>query len=640
MSVELRPMRIKVFITISLLFLFSPLWAQYSSEQGQFEVTDQRGCAPLTISITNSKCGSVPCSIDYEGNGDISNDLTYTYDTPGTYWLYNTISTEGTDSIQIEVLDSTLPEFELYACEGNGVIYNITDTRYDEYELNFNDGSSSTIVNSLATGMHTYATSGSQTVSLKGIYNNAADNCTPQTYSFTAVNTLTTPHLDELTVVDDASIQINATTQDYFQYRLEIATDNASTFQFLQTVYNQSTVDITTVTPDTHYYCFRMGIYDPCNSSILGYSNILCSADLDLTILDEINRLTWNTATTPASYFGTVTSYELFIDNQSSLVLPSSQDSHDDVDITCNTAYCYQLVTQYDDGISPAFSYSAIKCGTAISTQTPASIEDISTVVGEGDVLLEWVQDPGYTADLYDIQRSQNGDTYQTIGQTDQITFTDADYETDAAICYTIQYTDACNNASDPGITACPLALSGNLQDDNSVVLSWNAYDGWQNGVDYYRVERYDNQGNLLQSFNAGTAISYTDDAADDEDHQQYIYIVYAVPVDAGLTESVSNVIIVLKEPNIFYPTAFTPNADGLNDIFKVFGHYIATFKMSIFNRWGEPIYLSTDITEGWDGTYHGKQMPEGTYAFTVDMTDLSGRKYHRSGGIVLLRKR
>jgi gliding motility-associated-like protein len=107
----------------------------------------------------------------------------------------------------------------------------------------------------------------------------------------------------------------------------------------------------------------------------------------------------------------------------------------------------------------------------------------------------------------------------------------------------------------------------------------------------------------------------------------------------AGIISSVSNLVTLIKEPNLFYPTAFTPNGDNLNDIFNVFGQFITSFEMKIFNRWGEMMYATDDLDKGWDGLYKGTLMPEGTYVFRASIKDQAGRTFDRSGTIVLLRK-
>jgi gliding motility-associated-like protein len=168
--------------------------------------------------------------------------------------------------------------------------------------------------------------------------------------------------------------------------------------------------------------------------------------------------------------------------------------------------------------------------------------------------------------------------------------------------------------------------------------LTWNAFDGWSSGVDHYVLQKFDAQGQLIQSYNTGTSTNFNDDTQD-PDNQVYHYLVIAHPVQPTIDPSVSNTRTVIKDPNIFYPNTFTPNDDLLNDTFVVFGQYTATAEFQIYNRWGELLYYTTDISKGWDGTFNGKLMPEGTYYFKVVLIDLAGRTAERSGTILLLHK-
>lgn len=70
--------------------------------------------------------------------------------------------------------------------------------------------------------------------------------------------------------------------------------------------------------------------------------------------------------------------------------------------------------------------------------------------------------------------------------------------------------------------------------------------------------------------------------------------------------------------PEIYLPSAFTPNKDGNNDQLEIFGRHFTNFKITIFNRWGEIIFISTDRYLQWDGNYRGQEMPIGTYPWTV----------------------
>jgi gliding motility-associated-like protein len=68
----------------------------------------------------------------------------------------------------------------------------------------------------------------------------------------------------------------------------------------------------------------------------------------------------------------------------------------------------------------------------------------------------------------------------------------------------------------------------------------------------------------------------------------------------------------------VYFPTAFTPDGDSLNDIFRPVVQNISSFKMYIFNRWGELVYSTEDAAKGWDGTIGGKACPAGTYTYTA----------------------
>jgi gliding motility-associated-like protein len=69
----------------------------------------------------------------------------------------------------------------------------------------------------------------------------------------------------------------------------------------------------------------------------------------------------------------------------------------------------------------------------------------------------------------------------------------------------------------------------------------------------------------------------------------------------------------------MFVPNAFTPNGDGLNDTFKaVSGCELEFFRMEIYNRWGEFLWRSLDITTGWDGFYKGEACPGDAYVYKI----------------------
>ncbi|MCK4570000.1 MAG: gliding motility-associated C-terminal domain-containing protein, partial [Bacteroidales bacterium] len=94
--------------------------------------------------------------------------------------------------------------------------------------------------------------------------------------------------------------------------------------------------------------------------------------------------------------------------------------------------------------------------------------------------------------------------------------------------------------------------------------------------------------------------------------------------------------------PAIAAPNAFTPNADGLNDVFMIKAENISNFKMYIYDRWGTQIYESSVLEEGWNGDFKGSQAPTGAYVwlviYDIGMGDVERETKRISGTLVLLR--
>jgi gliding motility-associated-like protein len=75
--------------------------------------------------------------------------------------------------------------------------------------------------------------------------------------------------------------------------------------------------------------------------------------------------------------------------------------------------------------------------------------------------------------------------------------------------------------------------------------------------------------------------------------------------------------------PQLWIPNSFTPNGDGLNDIFRIETlDVLLEYSMLIFNRWGQMIYESNEVTKGWDGKYKGKQLESGVYTYRIEALD------------------
>jgi len=88
----------------------------------------------------------------------------------------------------------------------------------------------------------------------------------------------------------------------------------------------------------------------------------------------------------------------------------------------------------------------------------------------------------------------------------------------------------------------------------------------------------------------------------------------------------------------LFIPNAFTPNGDGLNDLFVAQSEEeYAYFEMSIYSRDGQILFLSKDIKHGWDGRYKGAPQPHGSYIYIIRYKDANGKMNEKKGNFLLL---
>lgn len=105
-----------------------------------------------------------------------------------------------------------------------------------------------------------------------------------------------------------------------------------------------------------------------------------------------------------------------------------------------------------------------------------------------------------------------------------------------------------------------------------------------------------------------------------------------------GCTDSTRVVIEVKPTSAIYLPNAFTPNGDGLNEVFKAVGHDIVEFEASIFDRWGNLVYRWNEMNGGWDGTYKGELVQEDVYVWVVNARGIDGKHYQPKGQVSVVR--
>lgn len=203
---------------------------------------------------------------------------------------------------------------------------------------------------------------------------------------------------------------------------------------------------------------------------------------------------------------------------------------------------------------------------------------------------------------------------------------------------FRVLVTDGCNKVRTSDIHT-NIILEGERINPDQARVTWTSYQGWDNGI-------------LSEDILTGTSgpltslaqilspvITGSNSAVSPyETEFQRCFRILAKELDGFNEQSFSNEICLGFPPIFSIPNAFTPNGDNLNNIFTINGERIASFRMEIYNRWGERIFETNSITQGWDGKINGKEAQQGTYAYRVLVRGGIGDEVIKIGRVSLIR--
>ena len=105
-----------------------------------------------------------------------------------------------------------------------------------------------------------------------------------------------------------------------------------------------------------------------------------------------------------------------------------------------------------------------------------------------------------------------------------------------------------------------------------------------------------------------------------------------------GCKDTAYQEVYVAPDFTLYIPTGFTPDGDFLNDTWGVKGVNILSFNLQIYNRWGQLVYETDDIEEGWDGKVNGNYCQTGAYCYRIFMINGKRRKQLLTGSFNLIR--
>ena len=194
------------------------------------------------------------------------------------------------------------------------------------------------------------------------------------------------------------------------------------------------------------------------------------------------------------------------------------------------------------------------------------------------------------------------------------------------SVTYTTSDGETSSDESFSGSAPIRASFMANPSDD----IGWSSYYEWRvyhanDTVPY--IIRYDE--NLDLEFNESGM------------HRIIVYAKFSKDGDVLEDNNEENPFTVtIAESSLQMPNAFSPNGDGINDIYKAKDGYqsLTEFHAYIFNRWGQKLFEWTNPADGWDGTYKGKPVKDGVYFCLVKAKGADGKTYNIKRDVNLLR--
>lgn len=145
--------------------------------------------------------------------------------------------------------------------------------------------------------------------------------------------------------------------------------------------------------------------------------------------------------------------------------------------------------------------------------------------------------------------------------------------------------------------------------------------------------------GGVFYSWSPGTDLSCT--TCQNPIASPTVTTTYTLTVSDSLGCTQTDTVTVFVDilcGEVFVPNAFSPNGDGQNDVLYVRGACITSMEFSVFNRLGERVFKTTDITIGWDGVWRGVACENAVFTYVLTGTLLDGSEFSKSGNVSLVK--
>lgn len=403
---------------------------------------------------------------------------------------------------------------------------------------------------------------------------------------------------------------------------------------------NNVYIDNAAIDANNISYCYRLSTAKICPTYFVGEPGTgVCSILVTATQVTEVQALvTWSPPYTGWSN----PVYQVYAYENGGEDMIGSTTETSFLFTGCTFSGNFRIVTVAPNNFCT--TYSGYSNGVDLVDEVPKPVDICRATVMPFDRgnQIQWNQYISDDLKYYRLFRSKKAvndfvKIFESNNPLDTV-FNDTTINVDeTSYCYYIETADLCNNIH-KSVKHCVVNIQGNAL-DYYINLKWNAYLGWTPSPS--RIELWRTLDGVALELIATYDPSLTsfDEVAEDVTLPKYCYKLKAIrDVPEGCSETWSNEFCILFPPTAFYPNAFSPNRDGINDVFSPIGAFQQSFDLYIYDRWGRLIHHTQSIGGAWDGTKDGVPVPEGVYTYRVLITGYDGSASQRAGTVTLIR--
>lgn len=583
----------------------------------------------------------------------------------GDHWILQIGEKGGQkylDCSSIRVLSEAMPVADIFTCDGKSVTIRIEDAPeniHDRYIIDWGIGIEETIENVTLPYEQTKTYTGNLAqVSIKGQYkvSSGFDKCTTEPKAETPSQG-NAPVLSSLKTTEGGK-GVKLGFRNYTlgtEYEVQYAEDAGGAYDWKTLGTAKDGQFEATGLNENKKYCFRIVVEGYCGTPVP--SNIVCGFGISATQSSSSDvTLMWNLPTSPGGVPQKL-SLNRFTLGCDSCLDPLSLNSNVDTGFTdnnleCGKVYSYVVSARYSVQINGQTEYIIIESEDFEVDPMNGNVKIIPNgVINAGytstdDSMIKLVVFSEQDASNYTFfHKGPDEDEFIRIGSGPN-TFEDISVISNSgSYCYKYQVEDACGIESELSPEFCTVFLSA-----NGNTLDWTDYsfpdNVLTNGPAEYIVEMWDNdigaflpayrttdlsQGVGEMIYNATTpTLKFRIRAEQDLDLPGFTDFTFP---------SYSNTVTLEIPANVYIPSAFTPNGDGMNDNFEIRSKFLDSGSITIFDRWGSIVFEGDVDGSGWNGRIRsGEMAPSGSYSYRIQGVSLAGEEFSKSGSVSLLK--